>query len=176
MQAVGTRYSGSYSAGGGNSSGYGDPLQHLPRVLIWGLWNEPNLASWLQPQYSHGVPASPRVYRGLTYAMQDGLSASGHGSDTFLIGELLPFARSGRTGVTKVRPIQFLREMACVDSRYRPYRGSAAKKRGCTGRFRKLPGTGIAYHPYTYAGGPDVQPRIRRVGARGHLGRRFPQR
>jgi hypothetical protein len=169
VQAVGTRYSGSFA--GGNGNGYSDPLQRLPHVVIWGLWNEPNLASWLKPQYSHKVPVSPDAYRKLAYAMQDGLSASGHGSDTYLIGELLPFARSGRTGVTKVRPIQFLREMACVDSHYRPYRGKAAKKRGCTGRFRKIPGTGIAYHPYTYAGGPDVPQKNKDDASIGELSR-----
>jgi hypothetical protein len=169
VQAVGTRYSGSYAGGAGN--GYSDPLQRLPRVSIWGLWNEPNLASWLKPQYSHGIPRSPAVYRKLSYAMQDGLSGSGHASDTFLIGELLPFARSGRTGVTKVRPIAFLREMACLDSHYHAYRGSAAKKRGCTGRFRKLPGTGVSYHPYTYAGGPDVAQKNSDDASIGELGR-----
>jgi hypothetical protein len=166
---VGTRYSGSFA--GGNGNGYNDPLQRLPHVVIWGLWNEPNLASWLKPQYSHKVPVSPMVYRKLAYSMQDGLSASGHGSDTYLIGELLPFARSGRTGVTKVRPIQFLREMACVDRHYRAYKGRSAKKRGCTGRFRKLPGTGIAYHPYTYAGGPDVPQKNSDDASIGELGR-----
>jgi hypothetical protein len=169
VQAVGKRYSGSFQ--GGNGNGYTDPLQRLPRVSIWGLWNEPNLASWLKPQYSHGVPVSPGVYRHLVYAMKDGLTGSGHGSDTFLIGELLPFARSGRTGVTKVRPIQFLREMACLDSHYRPYKGSAAKKRGCTGRFRKLPGTAISYHPYTYAGGPDVPQKSKDDASIGELTR-----
>ena len=169
VEAVGKRYSGTFA--GGNGNGYNDPLQRLPHVVIWGLWNEPNLASWLKPQYSHGVPASPDVYRRLVYAMQDGLTTSGHGSDTYLIGELLPFARSGRTGVTKVRPIAFLREMACLDSHYRAYRGSAAKKRGCTRRFRKLPGTGIAYHPYTYAGGPDVPQRNGDDASIGELGR-----
>jgi hypothetical protein len=169
VQAVGTRYSGSFA--GGTGGGYNDPLQRLPRVSIWGLWNEPNLASWLKPQYSRRVPVSPGAYRNLTYAMQDGLSGSGHGSDTFLIGELLPFARSGRTGVTKVRPVQFLREMACLSSRYRAYRGSAARKRGCSGRFRKLPGTGIAYHPYTYAGGPNVRQRHRDDASIGELSR-----
>ena len=169
VQAVGKRYSGTFA--GGNGNGYNDPLQRLPHVVIWSLWNEPNLASWLAPQYTKKVPVSPGAYRRLVYAMQDGLSASGHGSDTFLIGELLPFARAGRTGVTKVRPIAFLREMACVDRHYRPYRGSAAKKRGCTGRFRKIPGTGIAYHPYTYAGGPDVPQRNSDDASIGELGR-----
>ena len=38
--------------------------------------------------------------------------------------------------------------MACVNSRYRPYRGKAARKRGCD-NFRALPGSGLAHHPYT---------------------------
>jgi hypothetical protein len=169
VQAVGQRYSGTFV--GSNGNGYTDPLQRLPHVVIWSLWNEPNLASWLKPQYSGKTPISPSVYRKLVYAMQDGLSASGHGSDTYLIGELLPFARSGRTGVTKVRPVTFLREMACLNSRYHALRGSAAKKRGCTGRFRKLPGTGIAYHPYTYAGGPDVRQKNKDDASIGELSR-----
>jgi hypothetical protein len=61
--------------------------------------------------------------------------------------------------------------MACVDSHYRPFKGSAAKKRGCTGRFRKIPGTGVAYHPYTYAGGPDVRQRNADDASIGELGR-----
>jgi hypothetical protein len=140
-QAVGTRYSGSYNG--------------LPRVSVWSVWNEPNLASWLGPQYKGSQPESPRVYRDLLYAARDGLAASGHADDQLLIGELLPFAR-GSTGKTKIRPIAFLRELACVDKSYRPYKGRAASKRGCT-HFQPLPGTGISYHPYTLAGGPKVR-------------------
>lgn len=158
VQAVGTRYSGTY----GGQPGYMDPLGGgspatgaLPRVDIWGIWNEPNLLSWLAPQYRRGLPYSPRVYRGLVYGAFDGLSASGHGSDSILIGELLPFARSGRTR-DKVRPVQFLRELACVDSRYRPYTGRSARSRGCS-NFRPIPGNGLAYHPYTLSGGPRVR-------------------
>src|SRR4051812_30207836 len=124
VQAIGTRYSGSY--------------QGLPRVDTWSVWNEPNLASWLAPQYKGSTPASPRLYRDLLYAAHDGLAASGHADDQLLIGELLPFAR-GSTGRTKVRPIAFLRELACVDKRYRPYAGRSAKKHGCTD-FQALPG------------------------------------
>ena len=131
VQAVGTRYSGNYNG--------------LPRVDIWSIWNEPNLASWLNPQYSGKTPYSPRLYRDLLYAARDGFAASGHADDQLLIGELLPFAR-GSTGKTKVRPIEFLRELACVDKHYRPYKGSAAKKRGCSD-FQPLPGTGVVVPP-----------------------------
>ncbi|MEA2427114.1 MAG: hypothetical protein QOF37_742 [Thermoleophilaceae bacterium] len=172
VQAVGTRYSGSFggSAGGGTPGGLPIPVagllgsgagatsaaSALPRVTAYSVWNEPNLKSWLSPQVKNGVPYAPVLYRRLMYAAADGLSASGHGSDQLLLGELLPFARSGRTGTTKIRPVAFLRELGCVDSHYRPYRGKAAKLRGCTGKFRKVPGTGVAFHPYTLGGGPNV--------------------
>src|SRR2546423_1008639 len=163
-EAVGKRYSGSF---GTAASGTGsllpiDPLggspaaaNPLPRVTLYSIWNEPNLLSWLAPQYKHGRLFAPRVYRKLVYAGYDGLSAAGHRSDEFLIGELLPFAREGRTGHSKIRPITFLRELACVDSHYHAFKGKTAKKHGCNG-FRRIPATGLAYHPYTLAGGPDV--------------------
>jgi hypothetical protein len=128
----------------------------LPRVDIWAVWNEPNLSGWLQPQYTRRkVPVSPQIYRGLFLAAYDGLVASGHAKDQILMGDLLPFARSGKTYPARVSPIKFLREMACVDSHYRAYRGGAAASRGCT-NFKPLPGTGIAYHPYTLAQGPEA--------------------
>ena len=151
VQAVGTRYSGTYAK---------DPLNpvgsKLPRVDLFSVWNEANLKFWLAPQYSHGRPVSPRVYRGLVRAAHTGLVNSGHGQDDLLIGELLPFARSGEAGHEKVRPIEFLRELACVDRHYHPYKGKAAKERGCT-NFKPIPTTGLAYHPYTLPGGPDVK-------------------
>ena len=177
VQAVGTRYSGSYGGSAGGPIGSApSPLplplaslvgagsgataaqgSTLPRVTLYSVWNEPNLKSWLAPQSRKGVPYAPVIYRRLLYAAADGLKASGHGRDQLLLGELLPFARSGRTGSTKLRPLAFLRELACLNSHYRPYRGKAAKLRGCRGKFRKLPGTGLAFHPYTLGGGPDIK-------------------
>ena len=212
VKAVGTRYSGSY--GGSGAAGPaaaptpptgGSPLPlplaragdvgaaqaagALPRVTLFSVWNEPNLRSWLAPQYRRGVPYSPYLYRRLLYAAADGLRESGHGSDPLLLGELQPYAGS-RTGTSKVRPLHFLRELACLDRRYRPYRGRAAKRRGCGKRFRRLPGTGVAYHPYTLAGGPRVRIRhpddasinslgrvtkaVDRIARRGRIGRRLP--
>jgi hypothetical protein len=125
---------------------------HFPNVHIWSIWNEPNLYSWLGPQRSHGTPLSPSIYRGLYLAGYRGLKGSGHLGDTLLLGELMP---RGGTSPSKVRPLEFLREMACLDRNYHQYRGRAAKKRGCrkVGRF---PTSGIAYHPYTPPAGPHV--------------------
>jgi hypothetical protein len=103
-------------------------------------------------------------------AASGGLERSGHGSDQLLVGELLPFSRSAGNSSKKIRPIAFLRELACVDSHYRPFRGTTARKRGCSG-FKSIPGTGLAYHPYTLAGGPKVKTPNRDDASIGDLGR-----
>ena len=135
----------------------------LPAVRLWSVWNEPNLPRFLLPQRSSNrsrTPVSPHVYRRLYLAAHAALSQTGHGGDTILIGELLPVGRSSRTTRSSIRPIEFLRELACVDRRYRAFKGSAARARGCRG-FKALPGSGLAFHPYTLAGGPKVKPRHR---------------
>lgn len=157
----------------------------FPSVDIWSIWNEANLYSWLSPQRVRRVPVSPGIYRGLYLAGHRGLEAGGHGDDTILFGELMP---RGGTDSRKVRPLEFLREMVCLDRNYRQYRGSAARKRGCR-RVGRIPTSGLAYHPYTLANGPDVNegadeaaigqlPRVRRtldaLARRGKLPRRLP--
>ena len=91
-----------------------------------------------------------------TWPATAGSAAPGHRGDTILLGELMP---RGGTSPRKVRPLEFLREMACLDRHYRQIRGSAAKKRGCR-KIGRFPTSGIAYHPYTPPAGPHV--------ARGH--------
>jgi hypothetical protein len=126
--------------------------EHYPNVHIWSIWNEPNLYSWLGPQRKGGTPLSPSIYRNLYLSGYRGLKAAGHLGDTLLLGELMP---RGGTSPSKVRPLEFLREMACLDRHYRQYRGRAAKKRGCR-KVGKFPTSGIAYHPYTPPAGPHV--------------------
>jgi hypothetical protein len=137
----------------------------FPQVDIWSIWNEPNLYSWLSPQRRNRVPVSPSIYRKLYLAGHRGLRASGN-DDTILLGELMP---RGGTDQRKVPPLQFLREMACLDRNYRQYRGRAAKLRGCS-RVGRIPTSGFAYHPYTLAGGPSVR-EARDDAAIGQLGR-----
>ena len=148
VRAVGTRYSGSFAPASGA------PVP--PHVSTFSIWTEPNLYSWLSPQYANGLAISPHMYRNLVRAASDGLDESGHSGEQLLIGELMPFARSSGVGTSKVRPIEFLRELACVNDKYQPYRGDAARVRGCTS-FRPIPGTGLAYHAYALPAGPDVK-------------------
>ena len=171
VKAVGTRYSGSYVVGGGGDAPgppppddpelplplrlQASPAQAgttLPRVGLYAVWNEPNLGNWLAPQYRNGRPFAPHHYRRLVNAAKAGLSATDHGGDGLLIGELVPYGAAKN----RIRPLEFMREMACVNGRYRPFRGRAARKRGCD-NFRALPGSGLGHHPYTLAGGPGVR-------------------
>jgi hypothetical protein len=136
VRAAGQRYSGSFAG--------------LPRVDLWSIWNEPNLFSWLAPQRAkNGTPISPTVYRKLYLAGHRALRATGHRRDTILLGELMPL---GAGSPRKVPPLQFLREMACLDRNYRPYRGRAARVRDCR-HIRRIPASGLAHHPYTPGGG-----------------------
>ena len=185
VKAVGTRYSGSYTASSvGDTPGPAPPDDPdlplplpaqatpaqagtgLPRVDIWSAWNEPNLGNWLSPQHAHGRPYAPHHYRRLANAADAGLRASGHGKDTFLIGELVPFGAASN----RIRPLEFLREMACVNRHFRPFHGKQARKRGCD-NFKPLPGTGFAHHPYTLAGGPNVKAESRDDVSIGYLNR-----
>ena len=44
------------------------PGHSLPRVRLWGAWNEPNIDRLITPQWEGGQPASPGIYRSLVNA------------------------------------------------------------------------------------------------------------
>ncbi len=155
LQAVGTRYSGSYV----------DPTaattQAIPRVHYWGIWNEPDERSWLTPWYKT-LPhhrrqlLQPSEYRTLVSAAWNGLSASGHAGDTIMVGE------TANRGIWSPEP--FIRALYCVGSNLRPLRGSTASSAGCpTSGSRSQfvsqnPGlfkTSYAHHPYGFEAAPN---------------------
>jgi hypothetical protein len=143
VQALGTRYSGSYAD---ENEGRGV----LPRVARWSIWNEPNQGGWLQPQRTKRGAVAPALYRQLVRAAILGLRASGHGSDEILFGETAPIGRS--TGAAASRPTPpgtFLRDALCIDSRGRALR---SRSLDCGGGFGRLAVTGFAHHPYTRGG------------------------
>jgi hypothetical protein len=115
------------------------------------------------------------MYRQLVNAGWHALQATGHGRDTILIGELAaqgfepgPYPKNtgglpGNYGQT--RPLLFIRDLYCVNSRFQPLRGGAAVATGCpttaagSRRFRSQnPGlfsaSGFADHPYDGGGSP----------------------
>jgi hypothetical protein len=104
-------------------------------VDAWGLWNEPNHPGFLKPQYAHGKPAAPTIYRGLYVAGVRGLEAAGQTGDTMLAGDTAPGGDRKRS----VPPLQFLRGVLCS---------------GCA----KLRIDGWAHHPYANRRGPFYVP------------------
>lgn len=177
VQAVGTRYSGTYDPTLGKSVPH--DANDLPRVSFWELWNEPNFGGDLAPQATHGstVLTSPAMYRNLLDAGWSALHSTGHGQDTIVIGNLdargaaappgkgAPQGLPGNFGATK--PLQFVRALYCVSSTYKELRGGTAAAVGCptstaaSRHFRAAnPGlfqaSGFATHPYPVNLPPNV--------------------
>jgi hypothetical protein len=144
----------------------------LPRVSSWSVWNEPNQAGWLTPQWapdSSGnlVERSPALYRSLVDAAWTSLQATGHGSDTILIGETAPKGLTVKGETRAISPLLFIRDLYCVNSKLKPLTGARASELACpptaagSGLFASQnPGlfdaTGYAHHPYELTFAPTV--------------------
>lgn len=140
VQALGTRYSGSYTPPPTPT----DPAPTvLPRVFRWSVYNEPNLTLFLKPQLRRGKSVAAKIYRRLFLAAQTGLQQSGHGDDLLLIGETSP--GPGRKGTD---PITFMRGVFCLNERYK-------RRRGCA----PIDADGWAQHPYDPFDAPFEVPR-----------------
>jgi hypothetical protein len=96
----------------------------------YSIWNEPNFASWLAPIKSMGS-----IYRGL-YQKGYAAAKAADPNAKVLMGELAPFARDKRFGQ---QPLAFLRQMACVNRRYK-------RAKSCP----RLTTDGFAFHPYDF--------------------------
>ena len=150
VTAVGKRFSGSYRDDNGCRCA-------LPRVSFWSLWNEPNQAGWLSPQWekvgSARIPVAAQLFRRLHQFGYKGLVASGHGidSDTILLAETAPLGTRKQTSKAPLLPAAFLREVACVKPNGTKYSGRAARLRACGdfAKFGRLNANGYAHHPYT---------------------------
>jgi hypothetical protein len=108
----------------------------LPAVNQWSLWNEPNQAGWLEPQYEKGKPASPGLYRSLFFAGDRSLRRTGHGGDQIYLGETAPLGSRAKSRKAPMGPKTFLGAL---------FRGG-----------KRFPMTGYAHHPYTKMNPPNV--------------------
>jgi hypothetical protein len=160
FKAVALRYTGHFNPSTGKQAP-GNP-NDLPRVAIWSIWNEPDYGPSLAPQGLPGhinIEYSPTLYRNMVDQAWNALQHTGHGHDTILFGELAPRGRPSWGVFSGMKPLIFLRAMYCVDARYQPLRGTAARLRGCPSttagskRFRKdhpamFAASGFSDHPY----------------------------
>lgn len=126
------------------------------RVDEYMIWNEPNQPLWLMPQNvcSRGrcTPYAPHLYRQLVLKAGPAIRAADPGAK-IIVGVLAPRGQSLTSASSKIRPLQFLREMGCVDSRYRKVRTGY-----CRG-FSAPVVDGFAYHPNGINLGPTVPSR-----------------
>ncbi|MEA2232805.1 MAG: hypothetical protein QOD83_2621 [Solirubrobacteraceae bacterium] len=151
VRAVARRYDGTYMG--------------LPRVDYWSIWNEPNQAGWLTPQWSPDprnstqmIESAPSLYRRLVASAWTALADSGHGSDTILVGETAPQGQKELRDVSQsIDALRFVRQLYCVDDNLNLLTGSDAEVRGCPvgnpAQFvAENPGlfhaSGYAHHPY----------------------------
>ena len=103
--ALARRYSGTFA----------DPArpgQMLPRVAAFQVWNEPNLATYLTPQWSGRRPASPALYRRMLNGFYRGVRSVDSTALVVTAGTA-PFGDL-RPGGRRVPPARFWRELLCL--------------------------------------------------------------
>ena len=127
------------------------------------LWNEPNHPLWLMPQRSNGALVSPHLYRALVAAGTPAIHDADPGS-TVLMGALAPSGSSSHSSGAAIRPLAFLRSMACVDSRYRTLRTGSCKG------FAAPAADAFSLHPHGIKLSPDAHARSRDDAPLGDLG------
>jgi hypothetical protein len=121
------------------------------------------------------------IYRQLVDAAYAALVASGHQSDTILIGETAPKGlntkglppcsakQTASVCTASIKPLHFIRQLYCLSDSNKPLRGAAAVARGCpvdaagTAHFRTdHPGlfaaSGWSHHPYELIFPPNHAP------------------
>ena len=103
-QALARRYDGSFP----------DPLTpstSLPRVSLFEAWNEPNLDTYLAPQWAGRKPLGPGLYRGLLDRFYAGVKRA-QPQGVVIAGALAPFGET--PGGHRTPPVRFLRGLLCL--------------------------------------------------------------
>ncbi len=115
--AVAERYSGSYRAGG----------ETLPRVEYFEAWNEPNLSTYITPQFKGRRNVSAGIYVKLLNRFYDAVAAESPGSRV-VTGGTAPYGdRPGRKA-RKTGPLRFARELMCLNRKLRRSRCPSGRR------------------------------------------------
>lgn len=129
------------------------------------IWNEPNVQSWLRPQYkctssTKCTPYSPHLYRQLAQAGYDAVHANDPVARVAVGGTSSKGSAVARSATTTMQPMTFLREMSCVTSKYK------AKRSGYCKGFKPVKGEALSYHPHSIDKSPgsrDSDPNNARI-------------
>ena len=159
----GTRYSGSYAG--------------LPRVDYWSIWNEPNQAGWLTPQWSPDprnaksqIDAAPAIYRNLvaTPGRRSPTPATAWARTRSSSARPHRRARAPRRTLQLIDALKFIRRLYCVDNNLNVLKGAQASLRSCPGDVATFvaqnpalfQATGYAHHPYALLSPPSRRSRL----------------
>lgn len=137
--ALALRYSGTFP----------DPArlgQALPRVGAFQVWNEPNLDTYLTPQWVDGQTFAPAYYRGMLNAFYRGVKSVSPAALVVTAGTG-PFGDPSAVPGHRIMPVRFVRDMLCL-------RESAEGLVG-TGCPDPASFDVLAHHPYS-VGAPRV--------------------
>jgi hypothetical protein len=129
-EALARRYSGTFP----------DPLRPgamLPRVRYFMPWNEPNLSTFLAPQWVGTTPFAPGHYRRMLNAFTTGVK-SVQPTDIVITAGTGPFGDPSPGG-QRISPVRFWREVLCL-------RSASLRPAPCSdpARFDVL-----SHHPYS---------------------------
>jgi hypothetical protein len=118
----------------------------LPAVRLYTTWNEPNNPDFLEPQWTRDGaggwrPESAHIYRAMHTATYDAIK--GVDPDNLVLIGGTAATGSDEGGQGGIRPLRFLRTLACVDDRLAPL--AVPECRG----FAPLRADGYAHHPYS---------------------------
>jgi hypothetical protein len=109
--ALAKRYSGTFIPAGSS--------QPLPPVRDWEAWNEPNLSTYLTPQWTASKhPASPGIYRKLLNAFYTGVKSVA-AQDVVAGGTTAPFGDP--PGGQRMPPVTFWRALLCISAGAHPH-------------------------------------------------------
>ena len=136
-----------------------------PYVDHYGASNEPNQPGWLMPQSDGDGLFAPHHYRAMVQAAYPRIKEADSES-VVLVGELASTGRVGSGAAKAIRPLAFLRAMACVNRSYRPVRSGRCRD------FEPVPADAIGHHPYALFSSPRTRSRARDDAAIGD-GRRL---
>jgi hypothetical protein len=117
----------------------------VEKADVWTVWNEPNLAIFLQPQERDGRPYSPLLYRELYLAAQDAIHEA-QPDAPILIGETAPTG-----GLDGVSPLTFTRQTLCLT-------GDFEELEDCPRPDDDIEAVGWGAHPYPLAGQAPFEP------------------
>jgi hypothetical protein len=95
-----------------------DGRHGLPRVRYWQAWNEPNVNAYLAPEFAHGRPAAPALYRQMLNAFATVVHAA-NPTNLVVAAGLSPFTVKSGATVT-IGPLKFMRYLLCMSAGANP--------------------------------------------------------